>query len=81
MNLMDLYLFSTSKYDQVLPFIRSIDIFKLAGGAGVVYMLYKTISIYLIRRKYDHVIGPSTKGYESFSLSLFYFLNINFNIF
>lgn len=57
--------FSTLKYDLLLPYIRSIDIGKIVGGVGTgctVYVLYKTLRIYLLRRKYEHILGPCTKG-------------------
>jgi hypothetical protein len=42
--------------------IRSINVFKLIGGFGLSYFIYKTIKIYLKRRKFGHIPGPKTKG-------------------
>ena len=32
------------------------------AGVGLTYISYRTLSIYLKRRKYRHIPGPSTKG-------------------
>ena len=57
--------FSTLKYDLLLPYIKSIDVCKMVSGVGTgctAYILYKTLRIYLLRRKYEHILGPCTKG-------------------
>lgn len=42
--------------------IRSINVLKIIGGLGFSYFIYKTIKIYLKRRKFSHLPGPKTKG-------------------
>ena len=42
---------------------KVFDLFKLLTGFVVIYSVYKTGKIYLIRRKYKHIPGPPTKGY------------------
>lgn len=34
----------------------------VAAGCGLTYIGYQTLVIYLRRRKYRHIPGPSTKG-------------------
>ena len=41
--------------------LRSIGMVTLALGAS--FITYKTIRIYLLRRKYSHIPGPNTNGY------------------
>jgi hypothetical protein len=38
------------------------EITKLLAGAGLTYLLYKSLRIYLERRKYRHIPGPPTPG-------------------
>lgn len=37
----------------------------LAASFGFGFFAYKTLQIYLVRRKYSHIPGPKTKGLES----------------
>jgi hypothetical protein len=46
--------------------ISWMKISQLLGGLASSYIIYKTIRIYLIRRKYRHIPGPPTKGFTNF---------------
>lgn len=35
-------------------------------GLAVLYVIYKTIHIYMVRRKYRHLPGPATRGLIGF---------------
>lgn len=37
-------------------------------GAGLSFIVYKTLKIYLLRRKYRHIPGPKTQGILGFYL-------------
>ena len=43
-------------------------IFSFIGCVGAGFFIYKTLKIYIIRRKYRHVPGPKTKGILGFYL-------------
>lgn len=42
----------------------------VAVSLGVSYVGYKTLVIYLRRRKYRHIPGPPTKGFVSYMILL-----------
>jgi hypothetical protein len=43
---------------------KIFDLFKLLTGFFAIYVVYKTGKIYLIRKKYKHIPGPPTKGFD-----------------
>nr|UOU03256.1 cytochrome P450 3049B1-2 [Brachionus rubens] len=52
-------------------FVKNIQVSRLLGllaGLGLVSFTYKTIKIYLLRRKYSHIPGPKTHGILGFYL-------------
>jgi hypothetical protein len=45
-----------------------MDFLKIAKYIGLVpasFILYKAIRIYFLRKKYQHIPGPPTQGYEN----------------
>jgi hypothetical protein len=44
---------------------------KIAAGITSIvsgYIIYKAVKIYILRRKYRHIPGPETKGFNFFEL-------------
>jgi hypothetical protein len=46
--------------------INPIKICQALGGITASFILYKAVRIYLIKRKYNHIPGPPTKGFDLF---------------
>ena len=43
---------------------KPIHVIKLLAGVTLSYGIYKTVGIYLTRRKYRHIPGPEASGYS-----------------
>ena len=42
--------------------VRPVNIVKNLFVVGSVYLIYKTVKIYIKRRRFRHIPGPGTKG-------------------
>ena len=42
--------------------MKPLDLVKLIAGTAITYGAYKTIQLYIRRRKYQHIPGPGTSG-------------------
>ena len=45
--------------------LEPILVIKLLAGVTLSYGFYKTFELYLTRRKYRHIPGPPTSGYDA----------------
>lgn len=62
LEILKLPAFKYNEYNMNNLRVKPIDVLKIASGFAATFFVYKTIKIYMIRKKYKHIPGPKTNG-------------------